>query len=100
MKAIASIAIFLIILASIGGTAFYYQSLLNDKEKQISALKAQIEDKNNQIADLSSQVIELESALANLTLPKAEISAVSRDTIYPQAVVGVTTVIFFDVNVY
>ncbi len=99
MKAIVSIAIFVIVIASIGGTALYYQSLVNDRDKQISALLSQIEDKNNQIANLSSQVLDLESELTNLKHPQAKISAVSRDTIYPEAIVGVTTVIFFDVNI-
>lgn len=98
-KVIVSIVIVVIFVASISSVAIYYQSLLTNRDTEISALQSQVEDKNQIIANLSSQVSNLESELTNLTLPKAKISSVTRDSIYPAAIVGVATMVFFYVNV-
>ena len=100
--ALTALIIAILFLSSIGATVFYYNNILNDKDTRISLLESQITNQSNQITGLNTQISNIESQMAsivNLTYPSARISAITEDTTYPGAVVGVTRVILLYVNV-
>lgn len=66
-KALVSVVIVVLFLATISGTILYYQNVLDDRDSTISALESQVSNQTDEIADYQSQVSGLENQLASLT---------------------------------
>jgi hypothetical protein len=64
--AIALGIICIVLVGGFGGAVLYTVTLLNDKDKQIASLNAQISKENNTISSLNSQISQLNSNVTNL----------------------------------
>jgi hypothetical protein len=98
-KALVSVAIVMLLLATISGTLLYYQNVLNDKDSRISVLDSQVTNQSAEITDYKAKVSNLESQLANLTSsPKGKITDFTADMSWKN-LGGVSLTFFFNVTV-
>ena len=91
----------LLLVSSVGTTVYYFNNLLIDKNLKISLLESQIENQTSEISGLNNQISTLQNQVANLmslTAPRAIINSITQDSGW-YAIVGVTTVVTFHVNV-